>query len=265
MDSYIVRYGEIYLKGKNRGFFEKQLIRNIKDCFSKNSVKYSGISRLRGRIIVYSGENCECLKSVFGIVSISPALEANADINDIQNASLGFYTSGSFRISAKILGSMDSYTSQKINEVVGAYIVAKTAAKVSLKDYAVNIGIEIINKKAYIFNEKVDCLGGLPVGVSGHVHVLLENKYSLFAAYLMMKRGCRLTVIKLNDIDYNVLGKYHSGSKIKIVDKVPDKADFVVVSDTADNIRKYEFELLRPLIAYSQSWLDRNMDAVLKS
>ena len=264
MDSYIVRYGEIYLKGKNRGFFEKQLVKNIKDCLSKNNVKYSGIFRLRGRIIVHSGENCECLRYVFGIVSISPALETDTDLTNIQKVALDFYTGGSFRISARILGSMDGYTSQKINEVVGAYIVAKTTAKVSLKNYAVNIGIEIINNKAYIFNEKIDCLGGLPVGVSGHVHLLLENKYSLFAAYLMMKRGCRLTIVKLEDVNYGILMKYHHGSNIKIVDKIPEKADFVVVSDTADNIRQYEFEVLRPLIAYNQSWLDRNMNAILK-
>jgi len=238
---YVVRYSEIGLKGKNRISFEKKLIENIKWCLDKNSIKHK-IKRLRNRILIYSEQDCSCLKNIFGISSISKAVEIKADLDDIKKESLNLvFKEKSFRVSCQRLDKILK-TSREINKEVGAYIVEKKRLKVDLKNYELNIGIELIKDKAYLFKEKIRGLDGLPVGIEGEVCVLLENKDSLKSAYLMMKRGCsiKLTGKKIN---FDSLKKY---SEINFV----ENCEFDVVNDTLDSIREGSY--FRPLIGYKE-------------
>src|SRR3989338_3095217 len=142
---------------------------------------------------------------------------------------LGLYTKGTFRVTANCLTQCD-LTSQKMNEEVGGYIVDKTKAKVSLKNPDINIGIEVFNKKAYLFTEKKRGPGGLPIGTQGLVAVLLEDKDSIKAAMLMMKRGCVVVLINSGkDIDYKSLFDYDP--KIKLKDSIPNNTSAIAVSD----------------------------------
>ena len=85
---YIVRYAEIALKGKNRNFFEKKLARNIKECLKKNKIGYEKVVRLRNRIIIYSRENCDAVRNVFGISSLSKAIEIEPEMEMIKKVIL---------------------------------------------------------------------------------------------------------------------------------------------------------------------------------
>ncbi|MBW2963615.1 tRNA 4-thiouridine(8) synthase ThiI, partial [Candidatus Woesearchaeota archaeon] len=71
----IARYGEIFLKGKNRLDFEKKLVGNIKKMFD---VK---VLRKRNRLLVEEGVD---LRRVFGLISYSPAVEAGLDLEEIK-------------------------------------------------------------------------------------------------------------------------------------------------------------------------------------
>jgi thiamine biosynthesis protein ThiI len=246
----IVRYGEIALKGKNRGEFEKRLVKNIKACLTENKIKFKDVKRFSGRILIDTDKDCPCLERVYGITSFSHAIETELDIEAIKQAALSFYTSGTFGIKTqrieKLLG-----TSSSINIEVGSFIVENTKAKVNLKEPNVTIFIEIFNKHAYIFNRKFNGPGGLPAGIEGKVAVLLEDNSSIDAALLMMKRGCEVILVKVNKIDYKTVKDYAYGFKLKVVDSVPGYVDAVVVSDTLENLKERDTKkaVLRPLIA----------------
>lgn len=244
----IIRYAEIGIKGQNRPFFERKLIKNIKACLDYNNIPFESIERMNGRILIYTSNPCNQLSKVFGISSFSEAIEMDYSFDAVCKKALELYTKGTFRITANCLTKCD-YTSQKMNEEVGGYIVEKTKAKVSLKNPDINIGIEVLNKKAYLFTEKNRGPGGLPIGTQGLVAVLLEDKDSVKAAMLMMKRGCVVVLIKSEKyIDYKSLFDYDS--KVKLKDSIPENASAIVVSDKLPNFKERNFDkpVLRPLV-----------------
>lgn len=242
---YLVRYGEISLKGKNRLFFEKKLVSNIKDCLLRNKIKKFNIKLLRGRIIIFSEENCDCMKYVFGIVSFSPAM--SVELGEINEKASELYKKGTFRVTTHRLDKRTDKDSYDYNREVGKYIVDKKNGKVDLNNYDTEIGLELIDGKGYLFTEKINGLGGLPVGVSGKVCLVLENKESIKAGILMMKRGCELLLY--GKIDIKELEKYSSGFKLKFIDKLDENIP-IVVNDRLETIREHNFNglILRPLI-----------------
>lgn len=249
-DTVLCRYGELALKGKNRILFEKKLVNNIKDCFNKNKVNFDKIIRVRGRIIIKSKEDCNCLKNVFGLVSFSRAIETELNFDNIKMSALKLYKKGNFRISTQRLNKK-LMGSQELNEKIGDVIVNEKKAKVDLSNPDINIGIEIIDK-AYVFNERIRCLGGLPVGVTGLVSLLLQDKNSLKAGYLMLKRGCSLEIINKKKISYGYLKEYSYGCDVKEVKEPSENSKALVVNDTLDKIRDYKTKLsvFRPLLSY---------------
>ena len=244
----IVRYSEIGLKGQNRPFFEKKLVTNIKLSIKNNNQPHAEIKRKTGRILIYTSNPCKSLSKVFGIASFSESIELDYDIDSICKTALLLYKKGTFRITAHCLTNC-GLSSQRINEIVGKYIVDQTKAKVSLKEPELNIGIEVIGNKAYLFTEKEKGPGGLPIGTQGLVAVLLENKKSIDAAIAMMKRGCKVVLIKSKDnIDIKALFDYDP--KIRIENEIPDKAEAIVVSDTLKDSKERHFNkpVLKPLV-----------------
>jgi len=256
---YIVRYHEIALKGGNREFFERKLIDNIRVCLKRNRLIFENIKNPRGRIVIYTREDCNILKYIFGISNFSKAVELEQDIERIKKVALELYTKGSFKISAQRSDKNFPFSSKLINEQVGQYIVDKTGAKVNLKNPDVDIGVDILNKKAYVFSEKIDGLNGLPIGTAGKVAVLLDDKRSIVAAYLMLKRGCSVVFVKKKDIDVSILEKYAWGSKIKVVDKIPSDVKALVVNDMMGQVRDYETKLvvLRPLASFTKQSIEK--------
>ncbi|MBA3064383.1 tRNA 4-thiouridine(8) synthase ThiI, partial [Candidatus Woesearchaeota archaeon] len=153
----IIRYSEISLKGNNRIVFEKRLIDNIKDCLKKNKVKYEKIERLRGRIIIFAEQELNCLKYVFGISSFSHALVIESEIKEIEKTVSKIIENKkfrSFRVSAQRLNKNFSLTSPEIERTIGSFVCEKLNKKVSLKNFDLEIGIEILDK-AYVFTERV--------------------------------------------------------------------------------------------------------------
>ena len=228
----------------------------MRDCLKQNKIEYDKILRLRGRILIQTKNSCLPLKNVFGMYSFSKAIETDLDLNKIKEIALKLYTIPPFKVSTKRL-EKHLISSQEISQEVGAYIVKKTKAKVNLKNPKTEIFIELFNNKAYIFNKKINCLSGLPVSTEGLVTLLLENKYSLLAGFLMLKRGCALEIIKKKNIPYKILEKYSYGSRTNIVESPSEESNAVIVNDTLKTIKDYKYNLpiLRPLISYDKKWL----------
>ena len=262
----VIRYSEIGLKGNNRIVFEKKLIDNIKSCLKKNNVKYEKIQRLRGRIIIFTEQELNCLKYVFGVSSFSHALVLEPDINEIEKAvsklaeNKKFKT---FRVSAQRLNKNFSLTSPEIERTIGSFVCEKLNKKVSLKNFDLEVGIEILDK-AYVFIERIKGLNGLPVGIEGKVICLIENKNSLLASLLMMKRGCYVIPVSMKKTDISLIKKYAYGFEPKLIiiknieelDGIAKEHDAkaVVVGQTLEKFKELKIKtvVLRPLIGFDK-------------
>ncbi len=249
INSVLVRYGEIGIKGQNRSFFEKMLIKNIKDCLNKNKISYNGVHRYSGRIIINTNDKCLVLKNVFGISSFSPAIKTESNLDKIKKLALELYTKGTFRISAKRLNKKFPIESGELNKQLGDYISKNKNAKVNLIKPDCNIAVEIMDY-AYLFNERYEGLNGLPVGVEGKVTLILENEKDLLAGLLMMKRGCFLEIINKNNLNFSILEKYCYGSRINLVNKMSQDSLALVKTNDLENIKnKINNEIvLNPLV-----------------
>lgn len=237
MNTIIVRYSEIGIKGLNRPFFENKLIKNIKDCLKGIDYK---LEKPRGRILIYTKNKCSKLKYVFGIASFSHAIKTD----NINKTALKLVKKEkTFRITSKRLDKNFKKTSQKLNEEVGEYILNNKKIKVKLEDPEINIGIEIINNKIYVFKDKIKGLNGLPVNSEGHAYLRVKDKKkSLVAAFLILKRGTSLTLSKKLP-----LKKFEHGFNIK-TGKENDKT--IILDETnLKNIKREKNKLiLTPLV-----------------
>lgn len=233
----ILRYGEIGLKStKVRSRFEKKLIKNIKDSIDCE------VDRNQGRIYLFPKNFDKCLSKlnkIFGIVSYSPAISTYSTFEDIEST-LANYTDKlieegiinsetRFAISCRRVGSHD-FSSQEMAAFCGSVVVRKLGCPVDLTNPQLTIYVEIRDDDAFIYHEKIQGPGGLPLGTQGKVVSLLSSGIdSPVATYLMMKRGCEVIALHFDGEPFtqpkaveNVekiveqLQEYASGVPIKI-------------------------------------------------
>lgn len=205
----LIRYGEIFLKGKNYLFFENTLFRNIKYRLREFDLKFQ---KIPGRFLIsdFDSESkqniLEKLMCVFGIVSVSVAFEIDTDINAIaeicQNIQLKEST---FKIETKRADKNFPLKSFEVSAQIGGLVLKNNPdKKVDVHSPKQVIFIDIRqNKKTYIFYEKFSCLGGMPVGTAGKGMLLLSGGIdSPVAGFLMAKRGLRLNAVHFFSYPY---------------------------------------------------------------
>ncbi len=211
MKCILVHYGEIGLKGINRGDFENQLVRNIQCAVEKqNKVK-----KVNGRILIFP-ENfneqskqffCTKLCKIFGIAWFVFATVCNSNESEIRENVLecaALIGSKTFRITTKRAFKQFPSTSQKLNESLGEAVIEKYNAKVSVSNPKFTIFVEITQNQSFVFTEKIKGYGGLPVGSSGKVLVLFSGGIdSAVAAWLAMKRGCAVDFLHVHALKNN--------------------------------------------------------------
>ncbi len=220
MDVYILRYGELALKGRNRIDFEKRLVSNVKSFLRKKGIKFEEILRPRGRLVVYCSNDID-FSNVFGLVSFSRAKELSLDVEDMKNyilKLLGDKEFNTFRVSVKRSDKRIEFRSADLERELGSFIVEKFDKKVTLKGFDLELCVELFNDHAYVFLEREKCNGGLPLGVTGRVLCLVENKDDIEAAKLMMKRGCEVVLCLKKKINYDLVSECYFGDELKIVD-----------------------------------------------
>jgi len=228
----ICHYNEIALKGKNRNFFEKILLENIKLKIERNisldSIEY--IKRISGRIIIKPKEGILeeqfCfLNSIFGITGFSFAQEFDQDMDKLKEACWNILEKrefDSFRITASRSEKNFFLTSNEINIEIGAFIVEKKCKKVDLKNPDVECFIELVNNRAFVYMEKRAGVGGLPVGASGRALVLMSGGIdSPVAAYFALKRGVAVDYIHFHSLPYT-----SAASNEKVIDLVGELKRF---------------------------------------
>jgi len=200
MGLILLRYGEIALKGRNRGAFIRQLRRNVRAALKAHGLR--GEVRSVGSRVYVRTDDVEAaldpVSRVFGLVSLSPAVEAPREMDAIasecvqQAQEAGVGPNVSFRVRARRSDKTFPYISPDINRLAGEAIVRATQGRVDLSDHAdVTIGVEVGRDAALVYGRVIPAPGGLPVGTEGRVVALLSGGIdSPVAAWMMMKRGC---------------------------------------------------------------------------
>ena len=200
----IVHYHELSLKGKNRNWFEKTLLKNIKRHLY--NLPFSNISRLSGRIIIEEIDSSlldqyiNIMSNVIGIRNFILAAETPLDLEQIKDkaleASHSYDKKNSFRISSRRQNKNFKFTTRQINQIVGQHIVDQKGLKVNLDNPDLDILIEIVNDKAFIGTKKIRAFGGLPVGTGESALSLISSGIdSPVASFNIIKRGVSLDYI----------------------------------------------------------------------
>ena len=213
MNSIVVHYQELALKGKNRPWFLGRLVRNLRRVLSDLDVET--VRALMGRIEVVLGPTAsreevgERIRRTFGIANFSYARRTPLDIDVIASAilqDLGDRTCESFRVSVRRADKRFPLTSPQVEREVGGRIKQARGWRVDLDDPGFEIHVELLTDQAFYFFGKERGPGGLPTGTSGRVVCLLSGGIdSPVAAHRIMKRGCTVTFVHFHS--YPILSR----------------------------------------------------------
>jgi len=228
MALFLIRYGEIGLKSKPvRRRFEKALRDNVVARFIELG-KECRIKSDWGRIYIWSDDVAtteRILKRTFGVVSFSVAEECPAEKEDIGKLAVEvarplFKKGMSFRIKARRMGE-HKFTSMELGKDIGSVVWMANEhldPSVDLKNPDLTIFIEVRQNRAFVFSRVVKGPGGMPVGTQGRVLALIDEEKDVAAAWLMMKRGCRVFLSAESEEKVSALKAWDP--RFRVVDKV---------------------------------------------
>ncbi len=241
-NTLVINVDELWLKGKNRPLYYRAIKGHIKYIL-KREVKEAFELNNQGQRLVASFEQSieenllETLLKIPGIHSIYPAMQVESDINLIVEACSKEVeqldgSPVSFKIQTKRSNKKFPMNSMEISREVGHLLLEKHShLKVDVHHPQLLIDVKILANGSYISSKKYLGIGGLPVGMSGHLITLLSAGFdSPVASYLMSKRGCKQTFIffyaypfvgdevkeKIVDL-YKVLSQYQIDAKLYII------------------------------------------------
>lgn len=197
----LVRYGEIALKGHNRPQFENMLVSSIQSAVKKLGAK---VVKRHGRILVACDfekliDVQDQLSRVFGIVSFSPGVAVELDMQEIQTAALEQLRktvdagAKTFKVETKRANKGFPMKSPEIcAEIGGDLLEALPQLRVDVHHPDTTVTIEI-REKAYVFTEIIKGVGGMPYKSAGKALLLLSGGIdSPVAGYLMARRGVQI-------------------------------------------------------------------------
>ena len=217
----IIRYSEIYLKGKNRGFFERAFETNLRralDSFDAELVKNSGRYLVQNFPEYETEEIVEKLKKVFGLHTMSVAYETSSDMDSIfEAAKLVARSEGTFKVESHRGDKKYPLTSVEISKTLGGLLLdyAKGALKVDVHKPSFTVQVDIReNGKALVFGEFIEGANGMPVGTAGKGLLLLSGGIdSPVAGHMMAKRGLKVDCLHFHSYPYT-----NMQAKEKVVD-----------------------------------------------
>lgn len=223
MDRFVtIHYHEIGLKGKNRAWFENKLKQNIKK--SLQGLEYKSLKRISGRLLLNLDESSdpqkikERLKKVFGIAYFALAYNSEQDIEKIKKKYWEILKDKKFKsFAVDVQRSKKDFPlkSPEIERKVGSFIKKKSGSDVDLENPKLTCHIEIVEDYAFIYTEKIDGAGGMPVGTSGKVVCLLSSGFdSPVAAYKIMKRGAEAVFIHFHNYPYTSKASIENTEKL---------------------------------------------------
>ena len=235
----IVRYCEIHLKGKNRGYFEKMLKNNI--SASLKNVKHDLIC-MHSRYLIenFNAEDyntiCEKLRKIAGVHTISPAYVVNNSMEEIVDTVKNILSdkSGTFKIVTNRADKTFTPDSVTTSAFIGGKMLEfyGDKLKVDVKNPAVTVNIDIREDgKTFVYSETEKCLSGMPVGSAGRGMLLISGGIdSPVAGFMMNKRGMKIDCLHFHSFPYTgeaakqkvmdltaKIGEYNGGINLYVV------------------------------------------------
>lgn len=209
----VIRYGEVMLKGKNRGFFLDQLGRNVRRHLAQ--FELAAVSIRQGLIwVAFHREESwadvsMAISRVFGLKYAYRAAACAKNMEALEECVRQIISGRCFKsvaIRSKRLDKSFPRSSQEINCHIGAMVQRLSGCAVDLEHPELLIHIDVMNGEIVVMHDPVDCHGGLPLGMSGRVAVLISGGIdSPVAAWRMMKRGCRADFIHFHSAPFTTL------------------------------------------------------------
>jgi thiamine biosynthesis protein ThiI len=203
MNSVIVHYQEVALKGRNRPWFIERLVQNLRTATADLDVRQ--VRALMGRVELVLGPAAdwnavaERLSTTFGVANYSKAGSTSSDIEILGRAivaDLGDVAPRSFAVAARRSDKRYPLPSPEIEQRLGARIKAARGWAVDLDEPDLTVHVEVLKDRAFYAFGRHKGAGGLPSGVSGRVACLMSGGIdSPVAAWRMMRRGCRVQII----------------------------------------------------------------------
>ncbi len=204
----LIRFGELFLKGKNRHIFEKILLDNIDEKlrdYSINLEKIGGRYKISNYNEIQEMEIIEKLRKVFGIHSISPAVELESNIQEIKDyISTIKLNAKSFRVTVNRADKTFPYNSTEFSSILGGVILDNNNISVDLYNPETTIFVEVREQnKTYVYFDTYSAERGLPVGTSAKGMLLLSGGIdSPVAGYMMAKRGMKIDAVHFHSYPY---------------------------------------------------------------
>ena len=212
---FIVRCGEVALKGMNKPYFERMLVDRVRSGL--RNIEGCRVYRKEGLIYVVAPESANSdeiirqASKVFGVASISPAVRCEPSLDAIGEAAVTYMmnlieTKGikTFKVKAKRANKNFPIKSPEIGRIIGAKVlIGCKVLKVDVHEPDVHLFVDVRQDEAYIYQEKIHGFGGLPLGTNGKGMLLLSGGIdSPVAGFLMAKRGMVLEAIHFHSYPY---------------------------------------------------------------
>jgi thiamine biosynthesis protein ThiI len=224
--TFIVRYGEVALKGTNKPFFEKKLIERIRKLL--NQFSGTRVYRFEGLIFVKVDSKYDekiiinRIGKVFGVDIISPTMEIVHDSKEreytpdelmtlVKEAAVEFINNlikekgiQTFKVKAKRANKQFPIQSPDMSrQIGGAILKGCPSLKVDVHNPDVLLHVDVRKNVSYIYNEKISGFGGLPLGTNGRGMTLLSGGIdSPVATFMMAKRGMMIEAVHFHSYPY---------------------------------------------------------------
>ena len=230
-DLFLLKYGELALKGLNKPVFEKKLLDNIKARLKK--IGTFNVFAAQSTIYVEPQgeadmeETLVSLKKVFGIANICPAVRCAKTLDEIEKTAVECLAQEelkgkTFKVEAKREDKSFPLNSPQLAAEMGGRILSHYPhLKVDVHNPDILVQVEI-RKDAYVYMKKIKGAGGMPIGTNGKATILLSGGIdSPVAGYMIAKRGVRLEAVHFHSHPYT-----SDRAKEKVIDLARIMTDY---------------------------------------
>lgn len=212
---FIVRCGEVALKGMNKPYFERMLVERIKKLLKKfdgvNVKRHEGLIFVRADKSLDKQAIIKEISKVFGVASISPAVECESTMEAIGEAAVEYMLEAidergikTFKVEAKRADKNFPVKSPDIGRQIGAAVLKGCKVlKVDVHHPDCLLFVDVRHDRSYIYQDKIAGFGGLPLGTNGKGLSLLSGGIdSPVATWMMAKRGMMIEAVHFHSYPY---------------------------------------------------------------
>ena len=278
---FIVRCGEVALKGMNKPYFERMLAERIRKLLKK----FDGVSvyRHEGLIFVRADKSLDKqaiireISKVFGVASISPAAECESTMEDIGAAAVQYMLEAieergvkTFKVEAKRADKNFPVKSPDISRRIGAAVLKGCKVlRVDVHHPDCRLFVDVRHDKTYIYQDKIPGFGGLPLGTNGKGMTLLSGGIdSPVATWMMAKRGMMIEAVHYHSYPYTserarekvielaqIVSQYTGKFRMHIINLLPIQEEIVKncpEEETTIHVRRFMMRIAEKLAKESE-------------